>query len=79
MSIIDYKKELKEARELLKKEKAKMHKTKIICMCFAIFFMIASLFFIVAGVITNNVILIAKYVFMFVMILVATILIYKIN
>ena len=79
MNIIDYEKELKETRELLKKEKAKIHKTKIICLCFAIFFMIASLFFVVAGVITNNVILIVKYVFLFVTILVATILIYKLN
>lgn len=79
MNIIDYEKELKEARELLKKEKAKIHKTKIICLCFAIFFMIASLFFVVAGIITNNVVLIVKYGFMFVTILVTTILIYKLN
>ena len=77
MNNINYAKELKELRELQKKDEAKMKKTKIICMCFAIFIMIVSLFFIVAGAITNNSVLILKYILVFAVMLVATILIYK--
>ena len=76
MNTLDYAKEL---RELLKKEKAKIKKTKIICMCFAIFFMIVSLVFILVGAIANNGVFMLKYAFMFVITLVATIILYKLN